>query len=163
NYIPFKVTIDPTPAVELYAPVYPPGKMETYEQLGTLSVYTGRVVTYVPLQLKDDAKPGPLVLSGQVQYQMCNDKACFPPKLPTVFSAGITAVFAILGLLVVVLRWLDWGKLFGNVYFLVGIIVLLLLFALWQFGVLKFVLPPSIYDHMPQGETYLGNFLFGIF
>jgi hypothetical protein len=55
-----------------------------YELLGPLSIYTGRVITYVPLRVKEDASPGPLTLRGQLQYQMCNDKACFPPKRPAI-------------------------------------------------------------------------------
>src|SRR5687767_4948221 len=54
NYIPFEVKMEPHPAVEFFQPVYPKGKDETYEALGKLNVYTGRVIAYVPIQVKPD-------------------------------------------------------------------------------------------------------------
>jgi thiol:disulfide interchange protein len=277
NYIPFKVTIDPNPSIELSPPIYSPGKLENYELLGQLSVYTGRVITYVPLRVKEDAKPGPLTLSGVVQYQMCNDRACFPPKRPKisiqttiaeagtkaepnhpelfadykgggatsapatalsaqnlkvtevasditidvfgwkvtlgrnaygiafvcafvvgiffnfmpcvlpvvplkamgfyevsqhnrakslalglVFSLGLVASFAVLGLIVVAKQWFRWGELFGNPWFLSALVLVLIVMALSMFGAFTVNLPTTVYAWTPRHDTYTGNFLFGI-
>jgi thiol:disulfide interchange protein DsbD len=84
NYIPFKVTPEANPAVEWGAPTYPAGKNESYPSLGVLNVYTGRVVVFVPLKVKADAPPGPIRLEVKLQYQMCDDKACYAPRRPTI-------------------------------------------------------------------------------
>lgn len=266
SYIPFKITVDANAALETYAPIYPEGEIHTYELLGRLSVYTGRVIAYVPVQVKDDAQQGPVTLAVQVQYQTCDDKACFQPQYPKlmvestiappgtqlepnrpelfkgfdfsrfaelikpttppmpqvtlfgitltegsyvfpfiaailigmifnimpcvlpvvplkamsfyevsqhhrsksialglVFSLGIVTVFAILGLLVVVLRKMEWGQLFGNPWFL-GLIVLILVGLAFQlFGLFNVVLPQGVYRFTPRHDTYTGNYLFGIF
>ena len=266
SFIPFKVTLEENPAVEVYAPVYPPGEVHTYELLGTLNIYSGRVIAYVPLRVRDDAKPGSLSLVAQVQYQMCDDKACFAPQRPKiqidtsivpagtplaqnqpelfknfdfsqfarltqpakpatpqvklfgveltqgsyvfpfiaailigmifnvmpcvlpvvplkamsfyevsqhhrsksvalglVFSLGIVTVFAILGLLVVVLRKMEWGQLFGNPWFLGLIVLILVVLAFQLFGLFNVMLPQGVYRFTPRHDTYSGNFLFGIF
>src|SRR5215212_10597875 len=82
--------------------------------------------------------------------------------LGLVFSIGIVVVFALLGLFVVVLRKLDWGQMFGNVYFLAAIVLILLIFGLSQFGVFTVGLPTAVYRFTPRHDTYVGNFLFGI-
>ncbi|MEO6435724.1 MAG: thioredoxin family protein [Tepidisphaeraceae bacterium] len=266
SYIPFKVTIDENPSVEAFAPIYPPGEMHTYEALGKLSVYTGRVIAHVPLKVKDNAPPGAIKLTGQVQYQMCDDQACFVPQRPTiaadtqivaprtalqpnrpelfekfdfsqfatlmkavekekpqvklfgvqltdgsyvfpfiaalligmifnvmpcvlpvvplkamsfyevsqhhrsksialglVFGSGIVMVFAVLGLLVVVLRKLEWGQLFGNPWFLGVIVITLGVLAFQTFGAFNVILPQGVYRFTPRHDTYTGNFLFGAF
>jgi thiol:disulfide interchange protein len=63
--------------------VYAPGREEKYPALGTLSVYTGRTIFYVPLKVAADTKPGPLTLRGTIRYQICDDKACFAPQTQT--------------------------------------------------------------------------------
>ena len=82
NFIKFEIKPDANPSVSFGEPKYPPGKVEDYPALGKLSVYTGRVVTYVPLAVKPDAKPGPIELTGKVTFQACDDKVCFPPESP---------------------------------------------------------------------------------
>jgi thiol:disulfide interchange protein DsbD len=81
--VPFKVTMQENPAVEFSDPVYPPGHNKTYPLLGTLNVYdAGRVVTYVPVRVKPEAPPGPITLTGKLQYQICDDAVCLPPRRP---------------------------------------------------------------------------------
>ena len=82
NLIKFDAKPDENPAVKFGDVVYPPGKEETYPQLGKLSVYTGRVVLYIPFEVKPDAKPGELKLTGRLMYQVCDDKVCYPPERP---------------------------------------------------------------------------------
>ncbi|HMC67436.1 MAG TPA: protein-disulfide reductase DsbD domain-containing protein, partial [Gemmataceae bacterium] len=80
--IKFEVRLDPNDAVKFGDVVYPPGKDETYPKLGKLNVYTGRVVVIVPVEVKADAKPGPLKITGKLKYQICDDSVCYPPESP---------------------------------------------------------------------------------
>jgi suppressor for copper-sensitivity B len=82
NLIRFDVKLDANPAVTLGEPVFPEGEIHEYPALGKLSVYTGRVVVYVPITLKPDVQPGPVKLTGRATYQICDDKMCFPPERP---------------------------------------------------------------------------------
>jgi hypothetical protein len=77
SLIKFEVKLDRSDAVVAREPVYPEPKLETYPALGKLSVYTDRVITYVPLAAKGDAKPGSLKLAGTVQLQLCDDQMCY--------------------------------------------------------------------------------------
>ena len=45
-----------------------------------LSVYSGDLVTEVPVIVAKDAAAGQYSLKGELKYQACNDNACFPPK-----------------------------------------------------------------------------------
>ena len=83
TFIPFKVTMDQSPAIEFSEPVYPNGEDKTYPMLGALNVYEGRVLVHVPLRVRPDAPTGPLTLSGKLQYQLCDDQVCLPPRRPT--------------------------------------------------------------------------------
>jgi thiol:disulfide interchange protein DsbD len=83
DYIPFKLTMEPHAAVEFSEPIYPRGENKNYPApLGALNVYEGRVVTYVPLRVKSDAPLGPVTISGKLQYQICDDSVCLPPRRP---------------------------------------------------------------------------------
>ncbi|HSU66043.1 MAG TPA: protein-disulfide reductase DsbD domain-containing protein [Tepidisphaeraceae bacterium] len=82
DYIKFEIMPEANAAVTFGEPKYPAGVVENYPELGKLSVYTGRVVLYVPIQVKADAKPGPIEIRGKVRYQVCDDKACYPPEKP---------------------------------------------------------------------------------
>ncbi|MGC4030326.1 MAG: protein-disulfide reductase DsbD family protein [Tepidisphaeraceae bacterium] len=79
DYIPFTVTMKPAAGIKFGEVVYPPGEDKTYELLGKLNVYTGRVVVKVPLTA-EAGTTGPITISGFARYQACNDTACFPPK-----------------------------------------------------------------------------------
>src|SRR5205085_9063522 len=83
EYIKFELKMDKDPAVTFGEPVYPKGKDEFYPNLNdTLNVYTGRVVIYVPIELKSDAKPGAIKLKGKLTYQICDNNVCYPPESP---------------------------------------------------------------------------------
>jgi thiol:disulfide interchange protein DsbD len=79
-----------------------------------------------------------------------------------VFSLGLVASFAVLGLLVVALRVFDWGELFTKVWFRVTIVLILVGMAISTFGFFSVNLPTGIYRFTPRHDTYVGNFLFGI-
>lgn len=256
--IEFEINLDENDAVTFGEPVFPEGHIENYPVLGRVSVYTGKVVVRVPFEVKADAPPGPLKISGNLYYQLCDDKLCFAPEkskftiettivpageevkpnepelfeeeeaaasagsgtplqifgrtldsdayvlaflgafvvglifnivpcvLPVlplkaigfyevsqhnrakclafgaVFSIGVIASFAVLGLFVVVLKWFKWGELFSNPWFLGTLILILVVMALSMFGVFTVNLPTKVYAFSPRHDTYLGNFLFGI-
>ncbi|MDP9174227.1 MAG: thioredoxin family protein [Planctomycetota bacterium] len=80
NLIKFEVKTDENAAAEFLPTVYPAGVVETFADLGPQSVYTGRVVIYIPLRVKGNAPPGDITLSGKLTWQACNDHVCFPPE-----------------------------------------------------------------------------------
>ncbi|MDQ3439733.1 MAG: thioredoxin family protein [Planctomycetota bacterium] len=79
------------------------------------------------------------------------------------FSVGIIAVFAVLAVLVLVLRVISWGSLFSNPWFVWGIVILLLICAASMFDVFTFQLPTALYSVDPRQDTVGGNFVFGAF
>jgi thiol:disulfide interchange protein DsbD len=78
-----------------------------------------------------------------------------------VFSLGLIAVFAVLAMLVLVLRVVSWGGLFSHGWFVWTIVAILVAMALGLFGAFTFQLPTAVYNVTPRHDTYLGNFLFG--
>ena len=79
--IPLKVTWKDTGALEAGNIAYPKAAEEKYEfSEKPLSVFTGKFDVVATFKVKPDAPAGPGVAVGQVRYQACNDKACFPPK-----------------------------------------------------------------------------------
>ena len=81
-YVKFEAKLDDNPALKFGEPIYPKGEEKTYPALGKLSVYEGRVVVHVPVEVKPDVPPGPLKITGRLKYQLCNDELCFPPESP---------------------------------------------------------------------------------
>jgi thiol:disulfide interchange protein len=262
--IKFDAKLDANPALNFGEVVYPPGKEETYPALGKLSVYTGQVVVFVPFEVKPDAKPGDLKITGRLKYQVCDDKACYPPETPKfaietkvvaageavspqeselfkdapkagteparggagaapvkifgrdltkdayflafaaafvvgiifnvmpcvlpvlplkamgfykvsehnrakslalglVFSLGLVASFAAFGILLFVFQKFRWGQLFQQLWFRGLIVSMLLAMAVGTFGLFTVNLPAAAYRFTPREDTYVGNFLFGIF
>ena len=281
NFIKFEVRDPKTSAGEVFEPIYPEPTIEHFPALtmpgsdGRVSVYEGRVVTYVPVEVAADAAVGgPLTVSGTVNYQICDDQTCFPPPttlpawsvtvnvvaadetpvaanqelfddfdasvwgqlkparstpdaagpaatfslfgyevdladagllfvlpiaflagiifnivpcvlpvlplkamgfyevsqhnrakclaLGVAFSLGITLTFAALAVVVLVMRWVQWGEQFGNFYFAGAVTLVLLGMAVYQFGWFTLNLPGAVYAVTPRHDTYGGNVLFGI-
>ena len=87
------------------------------------------------------------------------------------FAAGIFAWFLGLGILVVLLKskgsQVTWGAFqFQNPYFVVGLSVLVFLFALNLFGVFEIILPGSAVTSLDRAASrggYLGSFFQGLF
>jgi len=82
----FTVQMKPDARIEFLQPIYPEPKIEDFPALGRLSVYTGRVIVYVPIRVKADAAAGEVVLQGTVSWQACSDKVCFAPQKDQPFS-----------------------------------------------------------------------------
>lgn len=80
NLIPTEVSLAPHPAITAQPPVYPPGQIVTYPALGKLSVYSNRVIFFIPLTISATAAPGPLKFTGELNYQICDESSCFPPE-----------------------------------------------------------------------------------
>lgn len=79
NFIPCEVKLSEAPrGVTFGKPVYPPGKKQLFPALGMLSVYDGKTVIVIPLNVAADAPAGPVKLAGTVRLQICDDKTCYP-------------------------------------------------------------------------------------
>jgi len=79
--IPLKLTWKATGALEGGQITYPKPTLEKYEfSEKPLSVFTGNVDLNVNFKVAANAPAGPGVATGQLRYQACNDRACFPPK-----------------------------------------------------------------------------------
>lgn len=282
--IPFSLTALAAEPGTAFEPIYPEGHIENYPALvmpgdkGDLSVYTGRAITYIPVEVAADAKPGTtFTVRGKATFQICDAQSCFQPEtkewqvqvpvvaagemvsaaseelfanfdpsvwsslqvaadrsaapparpppsettvslfglsldlatagiwlvlplaffagiifnvvpcvlpvlplkamgfyevaqhnrakclaLGVAFSLGIALTFATLAALVLVMGRLNWGELFSQPWFAAAIGLILIVMALYQFGVFEFVLPQNVYALTPRHDTYTGNVLFGI-
>lgn len=79
--IPLKLTWKATGALESGQVDYPKPLQEKYEfSEKPLSVFTGKFDVIATFKVAANAPAGPGVAAGQLRYQACNDKACFPPK-----------------------------------------------------------------------------------
>ena len=76
----FKVTKTKWPASEMYKFSFSETELE---------VYAGSFTIGLTLKANKDLKPGTYEIKGAVNYQACNDRACFPPKNAD-FSATVT-------------------------------------------------------------------------
>lgn len=80
-----------------------------------------------------------------------------------VFSAGILSVFLILATLASFAKF-SWGEQFQNPFILIGIIVLIVLFALWMFEIFMFTVPGSVSSlERKSGDGLVGDFFRGVF
>jgi Thiol:disulfide interchange protein DsbD, N-terminal len=79
--IPLKLTWKSTGALEGGQVTYPKASLEKYEfSEKPLSVFTGDFAVVANFKVAPNAPAGPGVAVGQLKYQACNDRACFPPK-----------------------------------------------------------------------------------
>jgi DsbC/DsbD-like thiol-disulfide interchange protein len=79
--IPLKLTWKSTGALEAGQITYPKPSLEKYEFADKpLSVFTGSFEVTASFKVAANAPAGPGVAVGQLRYQACSDKACFPPK-----------------------------------------------------------------------------------
>lgn len=93
NYVKFELKMADVPGLKFGDPIYPPGKIEDYPLLGKLSVYTGKITIYVPVEASGDVKLGATDIGGTAAWQICNDSACFPPEKQK-FSLNVDVVAA---------------------------------------------------------------------
>lgn len=90
--IPTEIKFDASPAITVGKLLYPVGKefALSFSPKQKLSVYQGEVAVTVPLTALKRAKAGVYTLKGSLNYQACNDNACFPPKsAPFVLSVRV--------------------------------------------------------------------------
>ncbi len=78
--IPFEAALNPAQGIHPYAPIYPRGHDQTYPALGTLNVYTGRAIIYIPLKVDAAATIGAIPLEGTASFQICDDRVCYAPQ-----------------------------------------------------------------------------------
>jgi hypothetical protein len=79
--IPLKLTWKSTGALQGGAITYPKPTFEKYEFAEKpLSVFTGSFDLVANFKVAANAAAGPGAAVGQLRYQACNDRACFPPK-----------------------------------------------------------------------------------
>ena len=79
--IPLKLTWKNTGALDGGQIVYPKPSLEKYQfSEKPLSVLTGNFEVVANFKVTATAPAGPGVAVGQLRYQACSDKACFPPK-----------------------------------------------------------------------------------
>ncbi|HTS25830.1 MAG TPA: protein-disulfide reductase DsbD domain-containing protein [Bryobacteraceae bacterium] len=82
--IPLKLTWKSTGALEGGQVTYPKPAVQRFDfqtpAEKPLSIYTGSVDLVVNFKVAGNAQAGPGVAVGQLRYQACSDKACYPPK-----------------------------------------------------------------------------------
>ena len=92
NLIPTKLTLDLPTDLSVVKTIYPAGKdfSFAFDPSQKLNVYTGEFPITLQVRPAHAAMPGPLKIHGELQYQACNDRACFPPKkLPVEFEVTV--------------------------------------------------------------------------
>jgi hypothetical protein len=91
DYIPVAVEIAPLPGVKTDATVFPPGEDLFFGPLKeTVKVYSAPFVLKLPVHLDAKiVKSGDLLIRGNVSYQACDDRVCFPPQ-SSPFEARLT-------------------------------------------------------------------------
>ena len=103
----------------------------------------------------------PLKVMGFYEVSQHDRSRC--AMLGGVFSLGLIAVFALLGVLVLGLKLISWGGLFGKWWFVWPMVFLLIGFAAAMFGAFNFQLPAGVYRFSPRHDTVFGNFALGAF
>jgi len=78
------------------------------------------------------------------------------------FSAGIVLTFVGLALLVLVFHVVDWGELFSKWWFVGPLTILLLVFAVGQFGFFGVRVPNFLYNVTYKNDTLPGNLVHGV-
>ncbi len=89
--IPTDLKLNPAPPVTVGEVKYPKGSPQKFSFLDTaISVYQGKLVVGAEITVAPDARPGTYTLKGSLDYQACNDRACFPPtSLPLTVSVKV--------------------------------------------------------------------------
>ena len=83
--IPTRLKLSPPASLAPGAVVYPEGKdlSFAFSPKEKLNVYAGEFIVRAELNALKSAPVGTYKVAGELRYQACNDRACFPPaKLP---------------------------------------------------------------------------------
>jgi len=92
NLIPTKLVLDLPTDISVVKTIYPAGKdfSFTFDPNEKLNVYTGEFPIVLQVRPAHGASAGTFKVHGDLQYQACNDRACFPPKrLPVEFEVTV--------------------------------------------------------------------------
>ena len=90
--IPTRLKLSPPANLTPGAFVYPEGKdlSFTFSPKEKLNVYAGEFTVRAELRAPGSAPAGNYKVPGELRYQACNDRACFPPtKLPVEFEVTV--------------------------------------------------------------------------
>lgn len=93
--IPTKLDLKVPPELGAVTIAYPAGKdfVFAFAPDEKLNVYSGEFPISADLKLAPSAKMGQHKIHGELTYQACNDRACFPPKkLPVTIEVDVTRV-----------------------------------------------------------------------
>jgi hypothetical protein len=84
--IPTKLQLNPPTDLGVGSITYPKGHDLTLAIAPDekLNVYTGEFTIAAKVSAARTAVPGKYMVHGQLKYQACNDRSCFPPKLAPV-------------------------------------------------------------------------------
>ena len=90
--IPTRLKLSPPAGLAPGAVVYPEGKDLTFvfSPKEKLNVYAGEFTVRAELRAPGSVPAGSYKVPGELRYQACNDRACFPPmKLPVEFEVTV--------------------------------------------------------------------------
>jgi len=92
NLIATKLVLDLPTDISIVKTIYPAGKdfSFAFDPSEKLNVYTGEFPITLQVRPAHGASAGTFKVHGDLQYQACNDRACFPPKkLPVEFEVTV--------------------------------------------------------------------------
>jgi hypothetical protein len=92
NLIPTKLVLDLPTDISVMKTIYPAGQdfAFAFDPSEKLNVYTGEFPITLQVRPAQGASAGTFKVHGDLQYQACNDRACFPPKkLPVEFEVTV--------------------------------------------------------------------------
>jgi hypothetical protein len=78
--IPLKLSWEGAPLETLEVAYPTPHLMNASFSKKPVSIYSGQFDIVTRFRVPANAPLGPLVLSGKLRYQACNDSTCLPPK-----------------------------------------------------------------------------------
>ncbi|MGA3125131.1 MAG: protein-disulfide reductase DsbD domain-containing protein [Candidatus Korobacteraceae bacterium] len=80
--LPTVVHLNPPQGIMIVNIQYPEGEQLALPFMGNdkLSVYTGSFAITAAVRVPKSAMPGTLRVHGEVKYQACDNRQCFPPK-----------------------------------------------------------------------------------
>lgn len=90
--IPTRFQLSPPASLTPGSVAYPEGKdlSFTFSPKEKLNVYSGDFTVRAELSALKSAPAGDYKVPGELRYQACNDRACFPPaKLPVEFEVTV--------------------------------------------------------------------------
>ncbi len=85
--------VNPPTNVEIAKVTYPAGEDRSFPFAPgeTLNVYTGDFIVSALVHPARNTPPGKFRVRGALEYQACDDRACYPPgKLPVAFDVRVT-------------------------------------------------------------------------